>query len=128
MRQLNLSLTVLCLVGAGSAVAQDPEVEAVRAVVSALASYSQAGDFTGLDSLYASGRGVHIIEGAGVNHGWVDYRDHHLKPELAEFKNFSYRYFAIEPQVRGTAVLEKRDGRWLVVHTHTSGRRKPAAP
>ena len=154
MRQLNLSLTVLCLVGAGSAVAQDPEVEAVRAVVSALASYSQAGDFTGLDSLYSSGRGVHIIEGAGVNHGWVDYRDHHLKPELAEFKNFSYRYFAIEPQVRGTvawtafryelaadtpnghvevegrgtAVLEKRDGRWLVVHTHTSGRRKPAAP
>ncbi len=154
MRRLIQSLAALSLVGTGVATAQDAESEAVRAVVAALASYSQAGDFAGLDSLYAPGAGVHIIEGAGVNRGWIEYRDHHLKPELAEFKNFSYRYFAIEPQIRGlvawtpfryelsvdtpqghvevegrgTAILEKRDGRWLVVHTHTSGRRKPAAP
>ncbi|MFZ5625141.1 MAG: hypothetical protein ACOY71_12045 [Gemmatimonadota bacterium] len=37
-----------------------------------------------------------------MNHGWEDYREHHLKPELAESENFRYRYFAIEPQVRGS--------------------------
>ena len=30
----------------------------------------------------------------------------------------------IEIEGRGTAVLEKRDGSWLIVHLHTSGRRK----
>ena len=30
----------------------------------------------------AQDSGIHIIEGAGVNHGWADYRDHHLGPEL----------------------------------------------
>ncbi len=83
-----------------------------------------------------------------MNHGWADYRDNHLGPELEGFENFKYRYFAIEPQVRGdvawsafryelsvdtsrghtelegrgTAVLEKMDGRWQIVHMHTSGR------
>ena len=32
----------------------------------------------------------------------------------------------LEREGRGTAVLERRDGRWLIVHLHTSGRRKPA--
>lgn len=130
--------------------AQTSEEDAVRRVVESVAAFSQAKNIVGLDSLYAHDRWVHIIEGAGVNHGWEDYRDHHLKPELAEFENFKYRYYAIEPQVRGgvawtpfryelavdtprghvevegrgTAVLEKRNGRWLIVHLHTSGRRK----
>lgn len=30
----------------------------------------------------------------------------------------------IEIEGRGTAVLEKMDGRWRIVHTHTSGRPK----
>lgn len=128
----------------------DPDVEAVRTVVTSLARNAQAGNLDAMGALFAPGRGVHIIEGAGVNHGWADYREHHLEPELSEFQNFRYRYFAIEPTVRGdaawasfrydlstdtpsghveaegrgTAVLERRDGRWLVVHLHTSGRRK----
>lgn len=130
---------------------QTADEVAIERVVVALAAFSQAGDFAGLDTLYAPGRAVHIIEGAGVNHGWADYRDHHLKPEIAEFENFRYRYFDVEPQVRGdvawasfrydlavdtprghvevdgrsTTILERRDGRWLVVHLHTSGPRKP---
>lgn len=32
----------------------------------------------------------------------------------------------VEVEGRGTAILEKRGGRWLVVHTHTSGRRRQA--
>ncbi len=149
-----LLMTVLLLaahwMAAGLARAQGGDADAIRGVVEAIAEFTEAGDFEGLDTLYAHDDWVRIIEGAGVNEGWIDYRDHHLKPELSEFEDLSYRYFAIEPQVRGdvawasfryelavdtsrghvevegrgTAVLEKREGRWLVVHLHTSGRRK----
>ena len=121
---------------------------AVRAVVEAHASFAQARNLAAMDTLWASDRGVHIIEGAGVNHGWADYRDNHLKPELDQFEEFHYVYRNVEPVVRGnvawasfqydlsikmesreieqvgrgTAILEKRDGRWLIVHLHTSGR------
>ena len=124
----------------------------MRGVIEALAAHSQAKNVAALDTLYAPDAWVRIIEGAGVNNGWVDYRDHHLGPELSEMQNFRYRYYDIEPQVRGdvawaafryeliadtpqghvevdgrgTAILEQRGGRWLVVQTHTSGRRRPA--
>ncbi len=137
---------------AGPAHAQGHDEHLVRGVIEALASFSQAKNVAGLDTLYAPDAWVRIVEGAGVNRGWTDYRDHHLAPELAEFQNFRYRYYDIEPQVRGsvawaafryelvadtpqvhvevdgrgTAILEKRGGRWLVVQTHTSGRRRQA--
>jgi ketosteroid isomerase-like protein len=134
------------------AAGQSADTEAVKAVVTAFGAFTQEKNLAGMDTLFAQDGWVHIIEGAGVNHGWVDYRDHHIGPELAEFENFRYRFFAVEPQVReavawtpfryelgadtprghvemegrGTAVLEKRDGRWVIVHVHTSGRRKPS--
>lgn len=130
--------------------AQEDDVSQIRELLEQVAADMQAGNLDALDSIYAEGRGVHIIEGAGVNHGWVDYRDHHLKPELDAFENFTYRFFAIEPQVkgnfayvalryelnadiedrhiategRGTYVMEKIDANWRIVHTHTSGRTK----
>jgi ketosteroid isomerase-like protein len=129
---------------------EDPDRDAVRNVIETVAAGMQAGDFASLDTLFTDSRGLHIIEGAGVNHGWADYRDNHLAPELEAFENFSYRWFAIEPVVdgdaswaafryelaadtqgghveiegRGTLVLQRRDGQWKVVHMHTSGRRK----
>ncbi len=128
--------------------AQTSDVDAIRRVIEAVAEYSQASNLDAIDTLFAPERGIHIIEGAGVNHGWADYRDNHLGPELEMFENFEYRFYAVEPQVRGdvawssfrydlavdtprghleregrgTAVLERRDGRWLIVHLHTSGR------
>jgi ketosteroid isomerase-like protein len=134
------------------ALAQSHDEHLVTGVIEALAAHSQAKNIAGLDTLYAPVAWVRIVEGAGVNRGWADYRDHHLAPELRDFTNFRYRYYDIEPQVRGavawaafryeliadtpqghveidgrgTAVLEKRGGRWLVVHTHTSGRRRAA--
>lgn len=130
--------------------AQAPDTTAVRRVVAAIAEMTQAGNVAALDTLFAPDAWVRVIEGAGVNNGWVDYRDHHLKPELERFRNFRLRYFDVESQVRGnvawaalryevafdspqghtesegrgTVILEKRDGRWVVVHRHTSGRRR----
>ncbi|MHB1060242.1 MAG: hypothetical protein ACYC0F_20460, partial [Rhodanobacter sp.] len=59
-----------------NASAQSPE-EQVSRVVEALATLSVAKDMAGLDTLYAPDPGVRVIEGAGVNKGWADYRDHH---------------------------------------------------
>ena len=124
----------------------------VRVFVEALGRAMEAGDVAALDTLFAPDPWVEIIEGAGVNHGWADYRDNHLKPELAEMKNLRYRFFEIRPQARGavawapfryelatdvadghvevegrgTVIIERRGNRWLVVQLHTSGRRKPA--
>lgn len=123
--------------------------EAVSDVVRALAANIEAQRIEALDTLFAPGRDVHIVEGSGVNHGWAEYRDDHLVPELEEMDDLSYRYHGVEPQVRGdvawasfqyelgadfpdervelegrgTAILERLDGRWRVVHLHTSGRR-----
>lgn len=130
--------------------AQTADEIAVRRAVEAVADLTQRKDLAGLDTLFAPDSWVRIIEGAGVNRGWLDYRDHHLVPELADFHSIAYRFYDVEPQVRGdvawapfrydlavhtseghvevegrgTAVLERRDGRWKVVHLHTSGRRK----
>jgi len=130
--------------------AQAGEETAVRRVVEAVASLQEANDIAGLDTLFAPNPWVEIIEGSGVNHGWTDYRNNHLKPELAEMQHLRFRFFDITPQVRGnvawapfryelaadtpsghvdvegrgTAILERHGRRWLVVHLHTSGRRK----
>jgi len=130
--------------------AQSDDAETIKTLLESVAAHMQAGDMAALGEIYAPGRGVHIIEGSGVNHGWEDYRDNHLAPELRAFTNFTYKYSAIEPVVRddfafvalryeltadtesghiemegrGTTVLEKIDGQWRIVHTHTSGRRK----
>ena len=96
---------------------------------------------------------VTIYEGGGINNGWADYRDHHLKPEIDEMKNVKYQLtdittrtsgdtawatfkYALSADLKerhveanglGTAVLEKRGSDWKIVHWHTSAsRRKPA--
>ena len=96
---------------------------------------------------------VTIFEGAGVNNGWVDYRDRHLGPELKMFEDLQFghsnrrvvmlsdrsayvvsEYFikakmkdrVLDNIGRETLVLEKQaDGSWTIRHSHTSGRARP---
>ena len=96
---------------------------------------------------------VTIYEGAGVNNGWVDYRDRHLGPELRAFENLEFghsnrhvhmlgdraayvvsEYFIkakmkermLDNIGRETLLLEKQaDGSWKIRHSHTSGRARP---
>lgn len=97
---------------------------------------------------------VTIYEGAGVNNGWVDYRDHHIGPELKAFENLEFghsnrrvqmlgeraalvtsEYFIkakmntrmLDSVGRETLVLEKQaDGNWKIRHSHTGSRPRPA--
>lgn len=154
VKLITISLTFSALALSLNVFAQDDESAVIRSLMESVAAFIQAGDLEPLGEIYATGKGVHIIEGAGVNHGWEEYRDHHLQPEMEAFRNVEYRYFAIEPQVRGdlaytsfrfelaadaeqgpiayegrgTAILERMEGKWRIVHSHTSGRpKKPAA-
>lgn len=150
MRPYRIVCVVCALATAPPVTAQDSGRAEVIAVVEAVGVGMEAGDWASLDTLFSDSRGLHIIEGSGVNHGRADYRDNHLAPELEAFENFSYRWFSIEPTLdgnaawasfryelsadtgsghieiegRGTIVLQRREDRWRVAHLHTSGRRK----
>ncbi len=130
---------------------QRSEEAAATATLRAVFAASERNDMKALDTLYA-GDSLTVVEGAGINRGWTDYRDHHLAPELKEMKNFHYRPVDIEMHVsgnvawaifrynlkgemgartldnvgRGTAILERRGSgaatRWVVRHTQTSSR------
>ncbi len=136
------------------AAAQSPDAQKVTATIQALFAAAERNDLAALDTLYA-GDSLLVIEGAGINRGWRDYRDNHLAPELKEFKNFRYRPFEIEVRVsgnvawaiyryalsadlpdrkadvvgRGTAILERRGAKWVVRLTQTASRaRRPTDP
>lgn len=133
-----------------------PAADAQRAAhtVQALFAAAERKDLAALDTLYA-GDSLLVIEGAGINRGWADYRDNHLGPELKDFANFKYRPFELEARVhgdiawvvfryalqadvgerkvdvvgRGTAILERRGTKWVVRLTNTSSRaRRPTDP
>jgi ketosteroid isomerase-like protein len=131
-----------------------PDVASVLRTIEALFAAAERSDLAALDTLYA-GDSLLVIEGAGINRGWTDYRDNHLAPELKEFKNFRYRPFEVEARVagdlawvtfryaltadlpsskadvvgRGTAILERRGTKWVVRLTQTASRaRRPSDP
>lgn len=124
-----------------------PAEAAVRATVQAVFRAVETGDLAALDTLYA-GEDLTVVEGAGINRGWADYRDNHLAPELDHFENFRYRPRDIQVHVagelawvmfdysirgrsqgreidnfgRGTMILERRSDRWVVRHSQTTSR------
>lgn len=124
----------------------------VREVLIRNASAFAAGDLRALDEIWAHDATVTVFENGHANYGWEDYRDHHLRPEIAEMKNVRYELGDIATHVSGdvawstfkysiaadladrhvegvglgTAVLELRSGSWKIVHWHTSApRTKP---
>ncbi len=123
------------------------KAQAVAATIEAVFAATEAADYAALDTLFA-GDSLTIIEGAGIDRGWSDYRDHHLRPELDAFRSLLYRPYEIEAHVfqerawaifrfdlkidlenrtvdnvgRGTAILERRGGRWVLRHMQTTSR------
>lgn len=94
---------------------------------------------------------VTIYEGGGINNGWLDYRDHHLGPELKAFENlqFGHRDVTVTMLAGGQAayatsryslkarmkdreidseglatylLMKGADGGWRIRHSHTSSR------
>lgn len=134
--------------------AQTDEVKAVTDVLDADAAAVEKGDLAALDKLWANTEDVTVFESGHANYGWQDYRNNHLAPELKEFKNTKYAFSNLKVKVDGktawatfkytlsaemgtrkiesgglaTAVLEKRDGKWRIVHWHSSAPRRAPSP
>ena len=143
---------VLLIIGiSGSpAGAQVNDEEGVRRALLDNATGFERNDLAALNKVWAQDESVTVFESGYANYGWADYRDNHLKPEMAEMKNVKYTLIDIKPHITGstawatfkyaisadvkerhvegvglgTAVLEKRDGRWQIVHWHTSSSRR----
>lgn len=134
--------------------AQTNEVKAVTDVLTREASSVEKGDVAALDQLWANDESVTVFESGYANYGWNDYRNHHLAPELKEFKNTKYAFSDLKVKVDGktawatfkytlaadvgtrniqsgglgTVVLEKREGQWRIVHWHSSAPRRTPSP
>lgn len=138
----------------GDVSAQSNEVKAVTDVLNKEAQAVEKGDLAALEKLWANTEDVTVFESGHANYGWNDYRNNHLAPELKEFKNTKYSFSDLKVKVDGktawatfkysisaemegrniqsgglaTAVLEKRDGRWQIVHWHSSAPRRAPSP
>ena len=134
--------------------AQTDEVKAVTDVMTREALAVEQGDLAALDKIWANSDDVTVFESGHANYGWTDYRNTHLAPELKEFKNTKYSFSDMKVKVDGktawatfkyslaaemgtrkvesgglgTAVLEKRVGKWRIVHWHSSAPRRAPAP
>jgi ketosteroid isomerase-like protein len=138
--------------------AQTNDEAAVRDVLLHSASSFAKNDLAEATKVWANDESLTIFESGHANYGWADYRDNHLVPEMGEMKNTKYEFSDLKIHLAGktawatlkytiaadvlengktrhvdggglgTAILEKRDGRWRIVHWHSSApRRAPAA-
>ncbi|GAC1579180.1 MAG: hypothetical protein NVS3B7_13060 [Candidatus Elarobacter sp.] len=125
------------------------------AVVKALdesAAAFEHGDLGAASRVWSHSEGLTVFEGGHVNNGWTDYRDNHLGPEMKELREVRYRLSEVVPHLAGhtawatfrysisgsertgrtfsgtgigTAVLERQDGTWRIVHWHSTSTPKP---
>jgi ketosteroid isomerase-like protein len=151
---LMLALMVGLALRPGVTTAQSSHEAAVRDVLMQNAAAFELGDLATLNRLWANDESVLVFESGHANTGWTDYRDNHLVPEMREMRNTRYALSDIRPHIAGntawatfrytiaaninnrriegsglgTAVLERRSGRWQIVHWHTSAPRRAPAP
>jgi len=132
-------------------VAQLPDRDGAAAVLASYKAAIERLDMTGVDSLFAPD--AVVIESGKVEGTFANYLDHHLGPELKEFKSFSFQDYRVEIRVEGpiaiatetytyrivlkneevverlgvvSSVLKWNGQAWQIVSTHSSSR-KPKA-
>ena len=146
-------LLFLALIFAKPALADNDEATAVQDVLLKSASGFEQKDLALLSQVWANDDSLTVYESGYANYGWTDYRDNHLVPEMNELKNTSFKLADVHMHVSGqtawatfkysisadlpdrhvdggglgTAILEKRNGRWVIVHWHSSSPRKESA-
>jgi ketosteroid isomerase-like protein len=142
---------------AGQAATKGSE-EAIRDVLKQSTSSIEANDIASATKVWSNDESLTVFESGRANYGWADYRDRHLIPELRVLRNTQYVLSDIKVHMAGrtawatfnysiaadvgeaektrrvghaglgTAVLELRDGRWRIVHWHSSSPRRQPAP
>jgi uncharacterized protein (TIGR02246 family) len=149
-RRILLTLCTVAL-GASTMAAQD-DADKIKTWLQGYDAAFGAKDLNKLATFYHPD--VTIFEGGGVNRGWVDYRDHHLGPELKDFQNLQFShsnvvvrmlgpdaaYVTADYAIKGrmgdrdvdggglaTLVLVRDGSAWKIRHSHTSSRRRAPA-
>ena len=132
----------------GPAHAADDDQSGVKAVLAAYNLALTTLDATKAKDLFTADSAV--FESGGAEGTYAHYLEHHIGPELAEFKEFSYRDYAVEVRLElplalstesyiyrielkeggkviekkaaTTSVLKKINGEWKIIQSHTSSR------
>src|SRR3546814_16268450 len=60
-------------------------------------------DLTGVEALFSPD--AQIFESGGVEGNFAHYRDHHLGPELKEFRSFAFRNYKISVRGEGDVAI-----------------------
>jgi len=139
----------ISLVLISSALAQqnnDDQTAAVTEILNKYAAAVQSKNLSEVEKYVVATEAFSMFEGSHINWGWVDYRDHHLGPELKEFKEIQYSFSDIKTRMSGdmayatfkshiavkmearevegeslaTTILMKTAGGWKIQHMHTS--------
>lgn len=147
MKKIFTTAFVLCL--SIILFAQNKDVEAVKTVLKNYSTAIEKLDTTGITNLFL--KNSSIYEG-GSSEGTIGhYLEHHLGPELKEFKSFAFSDYKVEVTITGeyafstetyiytivlakdakeikskgvaTSVLKKTNEGWKIVSTHTSFRK-----
>jgi ketosteroid isomerase-like protein len=152
-----IGLVALAVANRPAAVASVDNEAAVRDVLLKSALSFEKKDMVMATKVWVNDETLTVFESGHANYGWADYRDNHLGPEMAEMKNTKYAFTDIKIHLAGksawatfkytisadvpdkgktrhvegaglgTAVLEQRNGRWQIVHWHSSAPRRPPA-
>ncbi len=128
---------------------------AVVKVLNESAAAFEHGDLGAASRTWSHSKALTVFEGGHVNRGWADYRDNHLAPEMKELRDVRYRLSDVVPHVVGdtawatfryaisgseiggrtfsgtgigTAVLQREQGSWRIVHWHSTSTPKPKTP
>ena len=149
MRSSVFYLLILLASSAAPAAAQrdeepDPEAEVVEELIRQMGRDLAAGDLAAVENLFPWMR--HVLTDTLTMHSWDEYRQGPLAAELDSYRRFGLEHANVEADVRGdvawvafrqligpdpssararisgraTAVLERRHGRWGIVHLHVS--------
>lgn len=154
MRRLTITAITLAMLVAVPAQATEPvDYQGAAAALAQYKSAMEKRDLTGVEALFSPD--AQIFESGGVEGNFAHYRDHHLGPELKEFKSFTFRNYKISVRGEGniaiatetysfsivlasgetierdgvaTSVLKQDNGKWQIFNLHSSSRKPKARP
>lgn len=146
------AVAATCLLMSTLANAEQPDRDGAAAVLSAYKAAIERLDITDVAKLFSPD--AIVIESGKVEGNFNAYRDHHLGPELKEFKSFAFGNYKADIRLEGpialatetytyrivlqsgeainrlgvaSTVLKWNGQAWQIVSTHSSSR-KPKAP
>lgn len=145
-----LALIVTLLSVGSVAYAQDDDHAALVAIIDAIEKGWEQGDGTPFREHFLDFEGARYVESGGQNEGLTDLVEHHVEPEGDALSDFELSLTNVESHFEGdfawaiadvevkatvnrdgreihnrgheTFLFRRIDGRWKVVHTHSSSR------